>query len=287
MKRTDIELIKRSFEKEGYTLISKEYRNQYQKLIYICPKGHKHNINWSNWHHKKQRCCYCAGNIRKTIEHIRLNFKEEGYTLLSDEYENEKSRLDYLCPNGHKHYISWSNWKSNYRCPYCCGNKKLTIVFIMEQFEKEGYILLTNNYKNSRGKLKYICPNGHIHSINWDNWKLGQRCSKCSNRVSKFEKEVKSFLGLVGIEYISNDRKQIKNPKTNRYLELDIWFPQFKKAIECNGNYWHSDEDRIKCDIIKKNICEEKEIGLLIINNKEWEINRTNCENKIKEFLYM
>jgi hypothetical protein len=35
-------------------------------------------------------------------------------------------------------------------------SKKLTIEFIREQFEKEGYTLLTKEYINNKQKLEYI-----------------------------------------------------------------------------------------------------------------------------------
>lgn len=59
--------------------------------------------------------------------------------------------------------------------------KKLTYKFVKEVFEKEDYILLTKEYRNSKQQLKYICNNGHIGSIIWKNWQQGRRCPKCAN----------------------------------------------------------------------------------------------------------
>ena len=58
--------------------------------------------------------------------------------------------------------------------------KKLTIGFVREQFEKEGYILLSNMYINSKTRLEYICPKEHKGSISWNNWQHGHRCPRCS-----------------------------------------------------------------------------------------------------------
>lgn len=41
-------------------------------------------------------------------------------------------------------------------------------------------------------------------------------------------------------EIIINDRTQIRNPKTNMPLEIDILFPEIKFGIEFNGNFYHS-----------------------------------------------
>jgi len=59
------------------------------------------------------------------------------------------------------------------------GRKKLTIEYVKENFEKEEYTLLDTVYVNSGTKLNYICPQGHVHSIIWENWKSGYRCPTC------------------------------------------------------------------------------------------------------------
>lgn len=52
-------IIKASFEKEGYTLLTTEYINSKQKLEYVCPVGHKHSIDWSHWKNRNHRCPIC------------------------------------------------------------------------------------------------------------------------------------------------------------------------------------------------------------------------------------
>ncbi len=56
---------------------------------------------------------------------------------------------------------------------------KLTYEFVKDRFEKEGYELLSKEYINQRTKLRYKCPIGHEHSINWSDWKQNRRCSVC------------------------------------------------------------------------------------------------------------
>lgn len=119
-----------------------------------------------------------------TIEFIREQFEEENYVLLADEYKGAFQKLDYVCPNGHVHNISWTNFQQGQRCFHCvsernANNLRICIEFIRQEFSKEGYKLLTTKYINSRQKLRYICPNGHTHTIKWDHWKSGSRCRKC------------------------------------------------------------------------------------------------------------
>lgn len=164
------------------------------------------------------------------------------------------------------------------------GKLKLDYVFIKKSFENEKYELTSQEYVNALEKLNCICPNGHVWSVRWNDWQQGIRCPKCSNNVSKWEKDVKKFFDVLGIIYSANDRTQLINPKTNCPLELDIWFPQLNKAIECNGLYWHKDKQDI--DLLKQQLCKQQGISLLVITDKEWNGDVDKCKGKIKKFIF-
>ena len=72
---------------------------------------------------------------------------------------------------------------------------------------------------------------------------------------------------LLGIECDYNTKKIITP------YELDIYFPEFKLAIEYNGKGWHKSEESIKRDNNKKILCTEKEITLIYIieNSRDYE----------------
>lgn len=280
-----IEEIKKSFEKENYILITREYKNSITKLKYICPEGHKHSISWAEWRHLNNRCPYCSGNIKSSIIDVRSSFEYEGYILLSDKYKNSMTKLDYICPNGHKHSMSWNNWSNGRRCPSCAGNVKHSYEFIKSEIEKEGYKLLSKTYKNAGTKLKVICEKGHKFTPIWNNWRQGKRCPICPSHQSKFEKEISCFLDFNNIPHDNNNRTILVNPLTMRSLELDIVFTELNKAIECNGKYWHSRIAVIKRDIIKKRLCYEKGIGLLVVEDEDWYNNKEGVSNKIINFL--
>ena len=121
--RLNINFIEASFVQEGYTLLTKNYINSQQQLYYTCPEGHNSNTTWSNWS-AGSRCRYCAGNVTHTLEFIKSSFGAEGYTLLSTEYKNQKSRLHYKCAQGHINHITWTDWyNGGYRCPTCYAIK--------------------------------------------------------------------------------------------------------------------------------------------------------------------
>jgi hypothetical protein len=131
MKRLTYEFVKEQFENEGYELLSGEYVNQRQKLDYICPEGHRHSICWSDWN-TGRRCYYCRnekiGNSKRLdFEIVKDFFECNGYTLISKLYKNCDTKLEFLCPNGHKGYMSYHNFKSGWRCIKCRANRQRLI----------------------------------------------------------------------------------------------------------------------------------------------------------------
>jgi len=178
-----IEEIKENFEAVGYTLLDTEYKTG-KKLKYICANGHRSEISWDSFN-QGSRCYRCAKNNSKhNIEDIRNGFEARGYILLSEEYENAHSRLDYICPEKHLNSMSWLNFRHGSECPDCAietirKKTKFSTKKVRESFEKEGYILLTKEYKNANQKLKFRCISDHEHETTWGRWNSGVRCISC------------------------------------------------------------------------------------------------------------
>ena len=285
-KLTIEEVKKRAKEIGAWEVLDDVYTNSKIKLFCRCLKcGRTYKINW-NFIQQRVKCAYCVGNKNLTIEFVRAAFAKEGYILLTKVYKNSAQKLEYICPEGHKHSIRWDDWKRGQRCPYRAGNVRHTIEFVRAAFAKEGYILLTKIYKNAHQKLEYICPRGHRHSTTWASWnsKRKCRCPFCKDsHVSKWEKTIRKFLDSLHVSYMPNDKTQLTNPKTDHSLELDMWFPQLNKAIECNGVYWH--KKKKQNDKIKKQLCKDQNIDLLVITDEEWNKDIDKCKTKIKTFV--
>lgn len=100
-----------------------------------------------------------------------------------------------------------------------------------------------------------------------------------NDSTSHAEKELRALIEELGISAVYNSRAIISP------LELDIYIPEKKIAIEFNGNYWHSDK------YIDKNYhrdktfnCAQKGIKLIHVFEYEWtdDRKRSILENIIK-----
>jgi hypothetical protein len=196
-KKLTYKYVKDTFEKRGYTLLDKEYINAQVKLNYMCSNGHIHSIKYGHFS-QNHGCPYCAGLRTPDISTVQKIFEINGYTLLSKKHVNNQTKLEYLCPNQHKHSITWSSFKNGVRCPFCAGNGIPDTKDIEEAFSKDGYTLSTTKYKNAFGPLESMCSNGHKYITSWNNWQQGKRCNTCY-KLSKFGAGNPSWLG--GISY--------------------------------------------------------------------------------------
>lgn len=84
---------------------------------------------------------------------------------------------------------------------------------------------------------------------------------------SIWEAEVITYIHSISIHrVVENDRTILDR------LELDAYLPELNVAFECNGSYWHSENNgKDKTYHIKKtNMCAEKGIRLIHLWEHEW-----------------
>lgn len=110
----DYDEIKKSFESEGYILLSKSYKNNEHKLNYMCPSGHINSISWHNWN---------AGYRCPTCYHIRRSIAQTG--PLSHFWRGGVSCDPYCDAWADTEYKESIRERDGHRClnPCCSDNK--------------------------------------------------------------------------------------------------------------------------------------------------------------------
>jgi hypothetical protein len=124
-KKEMFEFVKNEFAKKGYIILSTEYITNRIKLSYKC--SHCNNINSMNWNKFQQNreCPYCKKNAKPNIEQVAQLFIDRNLELLSTEYINNHTKLDYKCKKCDTiHSVKWNSLKdSGSGCPTCAIEK--------------------------------------------------------------------------------------------------------------------------------------------------------------------
>jgi len=149
-----------------------------------------------------------------SLEIFRDMLAEEGYVLLEQVYKNDKAKMRCKCPDGHDWKVSVAYWNRGIRCKHCHFDvRRNSIEKVKASFEAEGYEFLSTEYKNIYSKLEYVCPEGHVDSIRWNNWQQGHRCCECAGLKKKTIEEIKESLELD--EYTLLSKEYVGNNKSN------------------------------------------------------------------------
>lgn len=116
--------IKDKFKAEGYTLLSKNYTNAFEKLKYKCPNNHISYIKYNDWQ-QGYRCRFCYLDKNRGPNHPNwrggVSFEPYCEVWKDKEYkESIKERDKFICQN-----------------PYCYGNSKKLVVHHINYIKKD------------------------------------------------------------------------------------------------------------------------------------------------------
>jgi len=312
-------VIKPEFEVREYEILldPKDYIDQFQMFYFRCNLGILYETCWNtvsrgtfNTFDKKYNS---YKELKDYISDKRGRILQPWY-----EYKGVDSPVRYRCSNGHTSFISLSDARSGHWCDKCfkLEHSRLNInkndialystlspklnhygektkVIIKDSIEllgvyckecaklyhpgrRKAYERLSALQFKRRGNSYFYCSD----KCKQDNLYYN------SLKESSFEKEINDYVNTFFKGTIKrNDRSILKNPKTDKYLELDFYFPEYNKAIECNGTYWHSKESVIKRDKIKNELCNKYNINLLVLPEELWYSYKDNQKDIIYKFI--
>ncbi|WP_425203609.1 hypothetical protein [Priestia megaterium] len=234
------------FLSEVYELVKDEYRflDSYRgtmtkiRVRHNCDKceNYTYEVRPNDFLSGK-RCPKCQGAYRMThddfCKEMNKLFGEE-YLVLS-QYKNTNTKVSL------KHNICNHEWdvlpnnilKNKSKCPNCARNKRANLLksdfnIVKEIIQKEGYILLSDNYINAHEKIQMICPENHDVEMNYNNFKSGQRCYICS----KMRQSEMLRLPLSTLEEIIREHGFKIVSWENEYSNRDSKF-----TIECENGH--------------------------------------------------
>ena len=289
-KKLSYEYVKEYIEKEGYTLLTNEYKGDITKLELICPNGHEWSITWKNFK-KGSRCPFCTGKKsthKRTHKEAKKEIEKEGYKLLS-EYKNANSKILIQCPHGHTYEVEFNSFHKGRRCKLCTNkNIKFTYEEVKEYIESQGDKLLSKEYKNNKNKLEIQCCEGHIYERRYDKYRQGQRCPICNS--SGGEQILYNILKKLNIEF--EREKRFKDCKDVNTLPFDTYIESLNLIIEFDGEQHFKPKfgekefyEIVYHDAIKNSYCEDNNINLLRIPFWNIDFMEEIVKNKIDELI--
>lgn len=146
-------------------------------------------------------------------------------------------------------------------CPKC--NKKYrydTKAFKDEISNINPYIEIIGEYISNSEKIQCRCKVcGHIWEPLATNLQRGTGCPECNVTGTSFAEQflLWSFRKIYGDDAVLHREKSIIG------LELDIYIPSIKLAIEPGGWYWH--KEQYNKDLSKYSLCKDNDIRCIVI----------------------
>lgn len=236
-------------------------------IKFTCENGHesvKRNDTF-----KKTWCNICQNN---TIVDVHKLANKRGFKFLSEEYNNSKTSYLWQCSEGHQWKARYYNIYSGRGCPECL---RVPYSYFFDKItEKGGKVVTTKEeYVSVTSRIKFICEDGHECDTTGSLLRSGKWCAEC--QCSLCERTCRNIFEHIFQAPFSKSR-HLKNPVTNKGIELDGYNEDLKLAFEYNGkqhyervNYWQRTENCLEKqkerDVIKKELCEKHEIKLIII----------------------
>lgn len=220
-------------------------------------------------------------NIKKTKITNSEKYGVE-YSLQNDIVRN-KIKNTNLERYGVKNFIELPSVIKNRQDAYNKKNKECVI----ETYSK----LMPDNYKIidyfssefiiNHNNHQFISSTGLLYDRIKSNCEICLICNPLNSNSSSYENEI--------IEWLKSNNEYVESRNRNIIgnLELDIYIPNKKVAIEFNGLYWHSDRFKNKYYHVEKTKrCDNIGIDLLHIFEDDWnnkkDIVKSIIKNKLK-----
>lgn len=152
------------------------------------------------------------------------------------------------------------------------------------QNENLNITVLSQTYDNQNAPIKVLCNVCQTEDdVSVFNLRRCWRCKTCTPLGSKPQIEIANYVKSLGFNVETSTRKIIPP------LELDIWIPTCKLAIEYHGLYWHSGGKNGTFDKNahrkKYELCVRNGIRLIQIFSDEWTNKEEICKSIIRNAL--
>lgn len=259
-----------------------------EKAWWICPLGHSYDMRIaSRTGSQKCGCPYCSIPAKRVLK--GFNDLQTKYPELAKEWHPTKNgdltpdnvlcgsakKVWWLGKCGHEYKQSIVNRINGGNCPYC-SHQKLLVGFndfattnpeLLDEWDYEkNEVLPTEIGIGTHKKIWWKCPFGHSYQAYPSN-----RCGATHSGCPICDKENHTSFPEQALYYYVKKRypDAINSDKNTIGMELDIYIPSLKIAIEYDGGHWHKNN---KFELKKNKACKENDILLMRIREEGLEL---------------
>ncbi|WP_411701017.1 zinc-ribbon domain-containing protein [Conyzicola sp.] len=171
--------------------------------MWLCPKGHSHEVSPSKKTLPSYRCPVCSNRTIRAGENCLLTTHPEKAAMWAEGWSERRSPsalsagsnelADWRCPEGHIFFARpWELTSGKKGCNICTRERgidtrtSLTATHpLIARFWHpvlNGSLTAEHVTHGERRKVWWLCDEGHEHHSRIDKITLGQQCSVCSSR---------------------------------------------------------------------------------------------------------
>ncbi|MCM3252447.1 zinc-ribbon domain-containing protein [Priestia aryabhattai] len=270
--------------------------NSHKKVWWICKKGHEWEATVKNRNLAGRGCPYCSGQ-KVCIDNCLATIEPK----LSKEWHSERNGdlTPYDVTKGKRETVWWicskeHEWKTTIRnrirgngCPYCSGRyatKEYNLAIMNPKLALQWHPTNNKNLTpydvtpNSNQYAWWQCGKGHKWKSIINSRTKGNGCPHCAAETSTSMQEQILYYYLRMVFPNAGNRCYLKH--NNKKIEMDVYLPDIKLAIEYDGYYFHKSKAMEKRDTQKNLILEDKGVKLIRLRESSLrDITSGNCIN--------
>ena len=253
-----------------------------KKVWWLCRNNHSY---LSSIHSRSdgRGCPYCANrkiltgyNDLATVNPViasEWHPTKNGALRPTDLATKSHKMVWWLCDNNHSYRSSMYNRSSGHGCPYCTNKKVLTGYndlatvnpAIASEWHptKNGTLQPTDVAAKSSKKVWWLGKCGHEWSaVIWTRVE-NHGCPFCAKELTTSfpEQALFYYIKKIRADTINGDRDALG-------IELDIYIPSIKTAVEYDGYKWHCNNKKVAIDQKKDLLCRRAGISLIRVREK-------------------
>ncbi|MBR2384854.1 MAG: zinc-ribbon domain-containing protein [Clostridia bacterium] len=184
-------------------------------------------------------------------------------------------KIWWKCKLGHSFEKQINKMCENLSCPLCSGHKTVAGINdfatyypkIAKEWHpvKNGDLTPLDISKKNGRKVWWICQYGHEWQATPRDRANGTGCPICSSRrLTSFpEQAIYYYVKKLYPDAVNRCKNIFENG-----MELDIYIPSIKLAIEFDGAHWHDNEEVHRREKEKYTLCRDKNIFLIRIRER-------------------